>query len=164
MSMGGFACVMLRRKELTFEVSTTPINNIKAMRKLAEQKDWEMRRHEGSRLVDRFAIIMPMAQSARTLGLEILNGPLQGLEMHSWAETKGSAGAINMAAWTIPGGQGNSEALDFIREWTLSLPRCPWKWTFGERSKIGYLLPVWRRSRKAFRKIGLKEWTPTQSE
>jgi hypothetical protein len=99
-----------------------------------------------------------MAQNTRTLGIELLDGPLQGLEMHSWAETKGSAGAINVSSWIIPGGDGNEEAKELIREWALSLPRCPWKWTFGEKSKIGFLLPVWRRSKRAFAKLGLKEW------
>ena len=112
---------MLKRKEFTLEVSTSPIENIKALRLLAESNDWSLTTHEGSRLVDRFAIIIPMAQSARTLGLEVMDGPLKGLELHSWAETKGSAGAINMAAWTIPGGQGNEEAMDLIREWAKSL-------------------------------------------
>ena len=70
---------------------------------------------EGSRLVDRFAIIIPMAQSARTLGLEVMD-PLQGLGVHSWAETKGSAGAINMAAWTILAVK-ESRGMDLIREW-----------------------------------------------
>ena len=105
---------MLKRKEFTLEVSTSPIENIKALRILAESNEWSLTTHEGSRLVDRFAIIIPMAQSARTLGLEVMDGPLKGLELHSWAETKGSAGAINMAAWTIPGGQGNEEAMDLI--------------------------------------------------
>lgn len=149
---------MLRRREYTLEVSTSPIENIKALRKLAESHNWSVTSHEGSRLVDRFAIIMPMAQNARTLGLEILDGPLEGLEMHSWAETKGSAGAINMAAWTMPGGEGNEEGKDLIRDWAKSLPRCPWKWSFGERSRIGYLLPVFRRSRKTFTKLGLSKW------
>ena len=149
---------MLKRKEYILEVSTSPIENVKAFRLIAESNEWEFTTHEGSRLVDRFAIIMPMTQNARTLGLEIMEGPLQGLEIHSWAETKGSAGAINMAAWTIPGGQGNEEGLDLIREWAKSLPRCPWKWSFGERSRIGYLLPVFRRSRKAFAKLGLTKW------
>lgn len=149
---------MLKRKEFKLEVSTSPIENIKAFRRITSSNEWDTTRHEGSRLVDRFAIIMPMAQSARTLGLEVMNGPLQGLEMHSWAETKGSAGAINMVAWTIPGGEGNEEARELIREWAKSLPRCPWKWTFGERSRIGYLLPVFRRSRKTFAKLGLIKW------
>ena len=150
--------LMLKRKELSLEVSTSPIENIKAFRLIAESENWSMTTHEGSRLVDRFAIIIPMAQSARTLGIEIMDGPLQGLELHSWAETKGSAGAINIAAWTIPGGHGNEEARDVIRKWARSLSRCPWKWSFGERSRIGYLLPVFRRSRKAFAKLGLTKW------
>ena len=81
-----------------------------------------------------------------------------GSEMCIRDRTKGSAGAINMAAWTIPGGEGNEEARELIREWAKSLPRCPWKWSFGERSKIGYLLPVFRRSRKVFAKLGLTKW------
>ena len=149
---------MLKRKEFTLEVSTSPIENIKALRLLAESNEWSLTTHEGSRLVDRFAIIIPLAQSARTLGLEVVDGPLKGLELHSWAETKGSAGAINVAAWTIPGGQGNEEAMNLIRAWSKALPRCPWKWSFGERSRIGYLLPVFRRSRTAFAKLGLPKW------
>jgi hypothetical protein len=149
---------MLKRKEFVLEVSTSPIENIKSFRRIIEANNWEITSHEGSRLVDRFAIIMPMAQSARTLGIEVLDGPLQGLEIHTWAETKGSAGAINMAAWTIPGGGGNEAAKEIIREWATSLPRCPWKWSFGERSKIGYLLPVFRRSRKVFARLGLTKW------
>ncbi len=149
---------MLKRKEFKLEVSTTPIENIKAFRRIASSNGWSLQSHEGSRLVDRFAIIMPMAQNARTLGLEILDGPLKGLEMHSWAETKGSAGAINVSSWIIPGGEGNEEARELIRNWAQKLPRCPWKWTFGERSRIGYLLPVFRRSRKAFARLGLSSW------
>ena len=99
---------MLKRREFKLEVSTTPIENIKAFRRIASSNGWSLQSHEGSRLVDRFAIIMPMAQNARTLGLEILDGPLKGLEMHSWAETKGSAGAINVSSWIIPGGEGLS--------------------------------------------------------
>ena len=75
---------MLKRKELVLEVSTSPVENIKSFRRIAESNDWEITSHEGSRLVDRFAIIMPMAQSARTLGIEVLDGPLRGLETVSY--------------------------------------------------------------------------------
>jgi hypothetical protein len=34
------------------------------------------------------------------------------------------------------------------------MDRCPWRWTFGERSKVGYLLPVWRQSRRRFTDLG----------
>ena len=58
--------LMLKRKEFTLEVSTSPIENIKALRILAESNEWSLTTHEGSRLVDRFAIIIPMAQSANS--------------------------------------------------------------------------------------------------
>ena len=97
---------MLKRKELVLEVSTSPIMNIKSFRRITEANNWEITSHEGSRLVDRFAIIMPMTQSARPLGLEILDGPFQGLEIHTLVESKGSSGAITMVAWTSTRGEG----------------------------------------------------------
>ena len=149
---------MVRRQEFILEVSTSPPENVKVLRGIGEQNGWTMSRHEGSRMVDRFAIIMPMVQSARSLGLSFDDGPLQGLEMHSWAETKGSSGAVVKTAWTLPGGIENPECLDLVRRWAADLSRCPWKWTFGERSTVGFLLPVWRRSRRAFASLGLTSW------
>ena len=149
---------MVTKREFILEVCTTPVQNIKALRQQGEAMDWSMTRHEGSRMVDRFAIIMPMVQSSRSLGLSFTDGPLAGLEMHTWQETTGSSGAVGKTAWTIPGGIENPEAKRLIRQWAAQLPRCPWKWTFGERSVVGFLLPVWRRSRRAFAKIGIDSW------
>jgi len=48
-----------------------------------------------------------------------------------------------------------------LDEWSSLLPRCPWQWTFGERSIIGFLLPEYRRSRVHFGHEGIdvKQWT-----
>ena len=89
---------MVRRATTDLEVSVSPVHAIKTLRLLAEEAGWSMERHEGSRLVDRFAIIMPMAQSTRTLGIRLLDGPLRGLEMTAWSETRGSAGALNITS------------------------------------------------------------------
>lgn len=149
---------MVAKREFILEVCTTPAQNIKALRQQGEAMSWSMTRHEGSRMVDRFAIIMPMVQSSRCLGLSFDDGPLAGLEMHTWQETTGSSGAVGKTAWTIPGGIENPQAKKLIKQWAGQLPRCPWKWTFGERSMVGFLLPVWRRSRRAFAKIGISKW------
>ena len=156
------ASAMVKRVTLDLEVSPTPVECIKALRELVDSTGWQLERHEGSRLVDRFAIIMPMAQSARTLGLVVKDGPLRGLELICWSETRGSSGAINIASWLLPGGEEHPLTRNLLLNWVALLPRCPWRWTFGEKSKIGYLLPVWRKSRNKFRKLGLdvksKQW------
>ena len=72
---------MVRKVTTDLEVSVSPVQCVKAFRKLVEQAGWEIERHEGARLVDRFAIIIPMAQSTRTIGIKILDGPLRGLEL-----------------------------------------------------------------------------------
>ena len=96
------ALSMVRRNTLDFELSVTPVECIRSLRTLCEEKGWKLERHEGSRLVDRFAIIMPMAQTARTLGLRVLDGPLTGLELTTWSEVRGSAGAVHLTILDSP--------------------------------------------------------------
>ena len=84
---------------------------------LGEDKGWSLERNEGARLVDRFAIIMPMAQSARTLGLKILDGPLMGLELTTWSEVRGSAGAVHICSWILPGGPQHPKIQHLIQHW-----------------------------------------------
>jgi len=145
---------MVKRATLDLEVSVSSIQCIRLFRELAEEAGWSLERHEGSRLVDRFAIIMPMAQSARTLGLRVLDGPMRGTELTCWSETRGSAGGLNIASWLIPGGPDQPVAKALLEHWVARMDRCPWRWTFGERSKVGYLLPVWRQSRRRFSDLG----------
>ena len=145
---------MVRKVTTDLEVSVSPVQCVKTFRKLVEQAGWEIERHEGARLVDRFAIIIPMAQTTRTIGIKILDGPLRGLELACWSETRGSHGAINIASFLLPGGPKLPITKSLIDNWVAGLPRCPWRWTFGERSKIGFLLPVWRKARTKFAKLG----------
>ena len=136
---------MVRKATLDLEVSVSSIQAIRLFRELAEEAGWALERHEGSRLVDRFAIIMPMAQSARTLGLKVLSGPMQGMELTCWSETRGSSGAVNIASWLVPGGNDEPLFRDLLQHWVSRMDRCPWRWTFGERSKVGTSCPFGAR-------------------
>ena len=146
---------MVRRRTSDFEVCIGPVQSIKALRLIAEEHGWSYRRIEGSPLVDRFAIILPMAQATRTLTLQLTTGPYAGLELAAWSETRGSSGALNIVSWTLPQGIEHTPNRDLVVLWASTCDRCPWLWTFGERSKIGGLLPVWRRARRKFAALGL---------
>ena len=98
---------------------------------------------------------MPVASSARVIGLSIDKGPGEGLSLRSWSYTPGSAGSITMVSFEIPSRIDGEEWCTFLREWHDSLPRCPWKWSFGERSMIGYFSPEFRKSRRAFLSEGI---------
>ena len=65
---------------------------------------------------------MPMVQSARSLGLIFEDGPFQGLEMHSWQETKGSSGAVGKVAWLLPGGIESPQCKALVHLWASKLP------------------------------------------
>ena len=82
---------MVKKMVHDFEVSVNPIDSIRVFRKLVQHHGWEYNRTESSRLVDRFAIIMPMAQSTRTLGVTVTSGPLKGLNLTAWSEVRGTS-------------------------------------------------------------------------
>lgn len=106
-------------------------------------------------MVDRWAVIIPLAQNARTLTLTITSGPLAGLELHTWSHTRASAGAIHHAVFTWGVRLVKDDIRLLIQHWCANLPRCPFRWTTGERMVIGFLLPVFRRSRRSFMGSGI---------
>ena len=153
---------------LEIPVSVTPTDAIRALRLVGESREWSMRRLEESRMVHRFAIIMPLSRMTRVLGIEVLEGSARGLSLRTWSNVPGSAGRITWISIEIPPHLEGDEWKSILDEWSSRLPRCPWHWTFGERSIIGFLLPEYRRSRVHFGREGIdvKQWTeaPTEEE
>ena len=156
------------RLERTLEipVSIVPTEAIRAMRLIGERRGWMMRRFEDATLVHRWAIIVPLAKRARVLGLVVEDGEAEGLSLSTWSYVPGSAGRISFVSFRIPEWFDGQEWQDFLMEWSSLLPRCPWKWSFMERSMIGALLPEFRNSRKAFSKEGFdtKSWNRALDE
>tara|TARA_B100000686_G_C16647835_1_gene893833 strand:- start:420 stop:917 length:498 start_codon:yes stop_codon:yes gene_type:complete len=146
---------MPMERMLEIPVSIVPTEAIRAMRIIGESRGWGMSRFEDSTLVHRWAIIVPIAKRARVLGLKVTDGEAEGMEMRSWSYVPGSSGRLSFVSFRIPESFGNQGWREFLIQWTEKLPRCPWKWTFMERSIIGYLLPEFRKSRKMFSKEGV---------
>ncbi|MEE2811803.1 MAG: hypothetical protein VX627_02095 [Candidatus Thermoplasmatota archaeon] len=145
---------MARPRRVTLEVSVTPTQAIRAFRQIADASGWDWNREEGSRMVDRWMVIVPLTRTTRTFRIIINNGEGAGLSLTAWQEIGGSAGGVTKVEWIIPGHLTGKPLQELLQAWSAKHPRCPWRWTFWERSIIGYLLPVWRRSRKDFNKFG----------
>ncbi len=153
---------MARPRSVTLEVNTTPSQAIRAFRHLIQEAGWEWEREEGSRIVDRMMIIMPIAKATRTFRIAAISGEGQGLTLTAWEEVPGSSGGITKVEWVVPGHLTGQPFRELLQAWCARQPQCPWRWSFGQRSMIGFLLPVWRRSRREFKKFGLdtrkKSW------
>ena len=146
---------MASSRVLEIPVSIAPTDAIRALREIGEARGWEMRRIQESRMVHRWAIIVPISRQARVLGLVVEDGDAAGLSIRSWSYVPGSAGRLSTVSFEVPRQMEGENWTSLLREWSDSLPRCPWKWSFGERSMIGYFLPEFRRSRTAFRGEGV---------
>lgn len=145
---------MAAPRHLKVETPVTPTDAVRSLRKLILAANWTARRIHGSRLVDRWAVIVPLAQGARTIGMVIEDGPLKDVAMDAYSHTQGAAGSLTIIEWLIPN-HLEEEWRVLFAHWAATLPRCPWKWTFGEKSTIGFLLPNWKRSKKTFRNQGI---------
>ena len=144
-----------QRGVLEIATCIPPAALVRAMRELADEATWEFERTEGSRLVDRFAIIMPLTSAARSIGINILDGPFKGLQFTSWSHVEGSSGAIHKVEWRVPRHMDPRDFHALVQHWTARLPRAPWLWTFGERSTLGFFLPTYRRSKRSFTSLGV---------
>ena len=156
---------MASSRLLEIPVSITPTDAIRALREIGESKGWEMRRIQESRMVHRWAIVVPISRQARVLGLVVEDGEAAGLSIRSWSYVPGSAGRLSTVSFEVPRQMEGENWTLLLREWSDSLPRCPWKWSFGERSMIGYFLPEFRRSRVLFRgeRVDIDGWKGSES-
>ena len=155
---------MASSRLLEIPVSITPTDAIRALREIGESKGWEMRRIQESRMVHRWAIVVPISRQARVLGLVVEDGEAAGLSIRSWSYVPGSAGRLSTVSFEVPRQMEGENWTSLLKEWSDSLPRCPWKWSFGERSMIGYFLPEFRRSRVLFRgeRIDIDDWKKSE--
>ena len=151
---------MVASRLLEIPVSVQPIDAIRSMRLIAESQGWETKLIEESRMVHRWAIVMPITRQARVIGFHVTSGEATGFSIRTWSQTPGSAGSLVFVSFEIPRQLEGEKWDSIIKEWVKGLPRCPWKWTFGERSRLGYLLPEFKRSRVQFTKQGIdmKSW------
>ncbi len=156
---------MASSRLLEIPVSITPTDAIRALREIGESRGWKMRRIQESRMVHRWAIVVPISRQARVLGLVVEDGEAAGLSIRSWSYVPGSAGRLSTVSFEIPRQMEGESWASLLSEWSDSLPRCPWKWSFGERSMVGYFLPEFRRSRVLFRgeRVNIDDWKGSES-
>lgn len=147
---------MVRTRILEIPISVEPIQAIRSMRMIVESNNWETTRIEDTKMVHRWAIIMPITSQARVIGFRINSGNMNGFTIRSWSQTPGSAGAITYVSFEVPENIEGKKWKEVLQKWIDELPRYPWKWTFLERSKLGYMMPEFRKSIKLFKKEGIE--------
>ena len=82
-----------------FSTCLKPIEMVRQLRQIVVDLGWTYERIEAVRTVDRFAIIIPLTQLAKSLGIKITSGPFKGMEMLSWSQTPGSSGSLHYTSW-----------------------------------------------------------------
>ena len=147
--------LMMSSRIVEIPVSVTPTDAIRAIREIGEHNNWKMRRLEEAKMVSRWAIVMPISKMARVLGITVEDGEAKGFSMRVWSHTPGSAGKITKVSFEIPIEIDGEIWTKILNQWVSRFERCPWKWSFGERSMIGYFQPEFYKSRSQLKKEGI---------
>ena len=147
--------LMMSSRIVEIPVSVTPTDAIRAIREIGEHNNWKMRRLEEAKMVSRWAIVMPISKMARVLGITVEDGEAKGFSMRVWSHTPGSAGKITKVSFEIPIEIDGEIWSKILNQWVSRFERCPWKWSFGERSMIGYFQPEFYKSRSQLKKEGI---------
>ena len=147
--------LMMSSRLVEIPVSVTPTDAIRAIREIGEHNNWKMRRLEEAKMVNRWAIVMPISKMARVLGISVEDGEAKGFSMRVWSHTPGSAGKITKVSFEIPIEIDGEIWTKILNQWVSRFERCPWKWSFGERSMIGYFQPEFYKSRSQLKKEGI---------
>ncbi|CAI8239271.1 MAG: Uncharacterised protein [Methanobacteriota archaeon] len=145
---------MAKLQTVEFSTCLKPTEMVRELREIVVNSGWTYERVESVRTVDRFAIIMPITQLAKSLGIKITSGPYLGLELLCWSHTPGSSGSLHFTSWSFPTKINDDDFDKLIKLWSSKLSRQPWRWTFGERSVIGYFHPVFGKSKKFYKHLG----------
>tara|TARA_B100001996_G_scaffold302731_1_gene243405 strand:- start:236 stop:742 length:507 start_codon:yes stop_codon:yes gene_type:complete len=145
---------MVKLQTVEFSTCLKPTEMVREFREIIINSGWTYERVESIRTVDRFAIIMPITQLAKSLGIKITSGPYLGLELLCWSHTPGSSGSLHFTSWSVPTKINDEDFEKIIMLWSSKLSRQPWRWTFGERSVIGYFHPVFGKSKKFYKNLG----------
>ena len=147
--------LMMSSRIVEIPVSVTPTDAIRAIREIGEHNNWKMRRLEEAKMVSRWAIVMPISKMARVLGISVEDGEAKGFSMRVWSHTPGSAGKITKVSFEIPIEIDGEIWTKILNQCVSRFERCPWKWSFGERSMIGYFQPEFYKSKSQLKKEGI---------
>ena len=93
---------MVRTRLLEIPVNVEPIQVIRSMRLIAESNNWNTTRIEDTKMVHRWAIIVPITSQARVIGFKVNSNQMNNFTIRSWSQTPGSAGKITYVSFEIP--------------------------------------------------------------
>ena len=93
---------MVKTRLLEIPVNVEPIQVIRSMRLIAESNNWETTRIEDTKMVHRWAIIVPITSQARVIGFRVNSNQMNNFTIRSWSQTPGSAGKITYVSFEIP--------------------------------------------------------------
>ncbi len=127
----------------------------KVMREVLEELDYKFKRDKVEKPFDRFYVIMPLLRFAYAFRFIVEKPSEFTMDFYDTQPTHSSVMPYMEINYV------NNENIKDIRKMlsllVKKLPREPWKFTKTQRIMHGALMPEFRKSRKAWEKIGVKK-------
>ena len=139
-------------------VSVRAVDSAGAVRAALEELGWPFERSKSTKLYSKFAFAIMLPRGAYVFRFRLK--PPSTLLIETW-ETEPSPGSrmthLRVEGFALGERQDVRRFLELYRRAT---GKDPWAFTFGERSRAGYLLPEFGRARRAWAGFGFDTRSP----
>lgn len=139
-------------------VSISAIDSAGAVRAVLEELGWPFERHKSMKLYSKFALVIMLPRGAQVF--QFKRKEPSSMLFETW-ETELAPGSriarLRIEGFTV---SEEEEVRRFLQLYRRAAGRDPWAFTFGERSRAGYLLPEFRQAKRAWAKFGFDTRSP----
>ena len=142
------------RRRFDSAVSVPVVPSAGAIRACLEELGWKFERRKTSRIYSKFAVIIMMPKAAHVFQFVVKEGPPVTIE--TWAADVAAGAVLTFLRIDDIRPEDEPEIKRFLEAYRTAVGKDPWQFTRGERSRAGYLLPEFRKARKAWAAMGFK--------
>ncbi len=127
----------------------------KLMREILDELEYKFKRDKVEKFYDKFYVIMPMFRFAYSFRFIVEKPSKFIVDMYDTQPTHSSVMPIMEIEFVTD--ENIVDIRTMLKLLVEKLPREPWKFTMGQRLMHGAIMPEFRKAKKAWERIGIKE-------
>ncbi len=133
-------------------VSVPVVSSAATIRAALEEMGWTFERRKSTKMYSKFTIILVVPKGAHVFQFVVTKGPPVTIE--TWGATVSAGAELTFLRVEGFGPEHAADVRRFLELYRKGVGKDPWRFTMGERSRAGYLLPEFGRARKAWASQG----------
>jgi hypothetical protein len=133
-------------------VSVPVLDSAGAIRAALEELGWKFERRKTSRIYSKFTVVIMTPKAAHVFQFIVSEG--RSFTIETWAADVSAGAMLTFLRIDDLRPDDEAKAREFLALYRKAVGKDPWRFGAAERSRAGYLLPEFRRAKKAWGEMG----------